>query len=247
MCEVLTEIGGVPLTVKIVSFGAALLTMILFSLLWLADRKKRNRKVVFPGEWMNAAGFGLLPAAGVLKAFEQLSNAGKGTAVMEPLPHFSWLTENGKFLPARIEMTAAVLFLVLTVIWLAVRKKELPAGGDLLPICLSLWAGIRIVTESMHAMPSNLYRYFYCGLELACLAWWTVRRMRIHPGLTRTIADWITAALCIAMIVVTAEGILSVGSGIGNLAVTAGGSVLLTALVLTAGSDSRKAAEQAAA
>ena len=245
MSEVLAEIGGVRITFGIASAGTALLALLLFAGIRMADRRKRSGKTLSGGEWINALGFGLLPAAAVWKAFERQTAAGTGTAVTEPLPGIPWLTENGLFSPCSIEMTAALLCFAGVILWLAIRKEELPGNGDLLLVPACLWAGVRIVSESFRPEPQPVIRYAYCVVILLCLLIWTVRRTRIRPGAARTVGDWIAVPVCIAMIAATSEGFLSVGSPIGDLAVIAGCAVLSVLLALIAGSDCRKMARSA--
>ena len=240
MSEVLTEAGGIRVTTKIASAGIATLVLALFAVLWLIERRKRTGKHAVPGDWMSGAGYGLLPGFAVWKVFEHLSRNGRGAAVTEPLPLVRWLTEEGRYCPCRIELAAAALCFIAVTLWLIFRKREPEGSGDLLPVTLCLWSAIRIVTESFRPEPNHLLRYTYCAAILLCLVWWTVRRTRVSRGAVRTAADWIAAAVCTGIIVVTSEGILSVGSGIGDLAVTAGCALLLCALTLIAGSDCRK-------
>lgn len=240
MSEVLTEIGGVKVTIKIAGLGIAFLVTVLFAALWLADRKKRTGRTASPGEWMNGAGYALLPAAAVWKAFEQMLRSAAGTEVAEPLPLIPWLTENGRYCPCRIELAAAVLCFIGVSLWLMFRRQETEGRGDLLLVTLCLWTAVRCVTESFRPAESPLIRYLCCSGMAVCLLWWTVRRNSIRRSLTRTAADWVAAAMCTGIIVVTTEGILSVGSRIGDLAVITGCAVLEATLTLIAGSDCRK-------
>lgn len=240
MSEVLTEIGGVNLTIKIAAAGVSLAVLLLFTALWLADRKKRTGQSASFGEWMNGAGYALMPAISVWKAFEQMMRNGAGTTVDEPLPLLPWVTEDGLYCPCRIELAAAVLCFIGVTLWLVLRRKEPANRGDLLAVALCLWGSVRIVTESFRPEPNNVTRFVFCGIVLLCLLWWTVRRNRIRRSMTRTSADWVAAALCTGIIVSASEGLLTVGSRIGDLAVLTGCAVLLASLTLIAGSDCRK-------
>lgn len=240
MSEVLTEIGGVNVTIKITAAAVSLAVILLFTALWLAERKKRTGRAASFGEWMNGIGYGLLPAAAVWKAFEHMMRSGSGSEVAEPLPPVPWLTENGLYCPCRIEMSAALLCFIGLSLWLMLRKSEPENRGDLLLVALCLWASVRIVTEDFRPSAGNIVRYIYCSAVMLCLFWWTVRRNRIRLSPARTAADWVAAVFCTGIIAVTAEGILSVGSRIGDLAVIAGCAVLEAALTLIAGSDCRK-------
>ena len=239
MSEVLTEIGGVKVTVKLAAGGFSLLVLALFALLWLLDRKKRAGGNAPFGAWMNAAGFGLLPAAAVWKAFEHHTAAGAGSEVTEPLPLIRWLTVGGKYAPCRIELAAALLCFGAVCLWLIIRKDDLQDQGDLLLTTLCLWAGILVVTEGFRPEINKLIRYAGCGMILLCMIWWTVRRHRIRPAPGRAVAGLGAAAACIGRIAVTTEDILSVGSAIGDLAVITGCAVLMVLLALLCGNDSR--------
>ena len=240
MHDVITEVAGIRMTVKLAAAGISLLVLILFAVLWLLDLKKRAGKSIPFGAWINGIGFGLLPAIAVWKAFEDYMPAAKGTEVIEPLPLIPWLTGDGVFMPCRIELAAALICFTGICLWLILRKEDLPDRGDLLLVALCLWAAVRIITVSFRPDIDSVYRYVCCGLILSGLVLWTVRRARIRPGAGRIAADFTAEGLCFAMIVVTTEGVLSAGSTIGDLAAVAGCAVLAAALALIAGGDSRK-------
>ena len=241
MDEVWAEIGGVRLTGGAASIAAALLAGLLFAVLWTSDRKKRTGgEKLSAGDRVNAAGFGLLPAIMIRKGFENLGPALLGAKVAEPLPLIPWLTEEGRFVPCRIELAAAVLCFAGVCLWLILRREDLPGNGDLAATVLSLWAAVRIVTESMRQEPVSILRYVCSAVILGCLAWWTVRRNRVCRAPGRTAADWITVLICIAMLTVSAEGILSAGSAVGDLAVVTGCVILAEMMTLIAGSDCRR-------
>ena len=239
MADVLTEIGGVQLTVRMAGIIATLLILILFMLLRMAMNKKAAEGTRTLMKWLDGIGFGLLPAAAVWKIFEAAADAGAGRALIEPLPRIPWLTENGRFLPCSIEAAAALLCFAGLCIWMMIRKKELTGQDDVLLISLCLWSGIRVVTESFREAPANILRYVYCAVILACLAIWTVRQQKQPDAKRRAVGSWLAALLCTAMIVLTASGTLSVGSAIGDLAVITGCAVLTVLLALLCGNDSR--------
>ena len=241
MDEVLAEIGFIRLTVGAASIILAFLVWVLFIWLWLADRKKRaGGKKPAAGDWLNALGFGLLPAIMIRKGFENISTTLSGAKVSEPLPMIPWLTEDGCYIPCRIELMAAVICFGIVCLWLILRESDLPGNGDLLLTTLSIWAAVRIFMEGFRQEPWNILRYLCCGIMICCLAWWTVRRNRVCRGPGRTAADWMTVLICIAMLTVSAEGILTVGSPIGDMAVIAGCALLAETMTLIAGSDCRK-------
>ena len=238
MADVLAEIGGVRMTVRMAGIILCLLTLVLFTLLRFAMNQKASAETRKLLRWLDGIGFGLLPAAAVLKIFDSAYGEA-GREVIEPLPMIPMLTENGRFMPGSIETAAALLCFSGLCIWLMIRKEETAGKGDLLIVALCLWSGVRVVTESLREAPDNVLRYIYCAIILVCLAVWTVRQQK-QPGAGRRIAgSWLAVILCTAMIVVTSSGTLSVGSAIGNLAVIAGCAALTVLLALLCGSDSR--------
>lgn len=240
MSEVLTEIAGVKLPVTAAAAAVAVVVLILFMTWWVIDRKKRTGKPLHAGMLMNGIGFGVLPAMAVWKAFEEIGSTRTGIAVIRPLPYIRWLSEDGFFVPCRIELAAALVCFAGICIWLILRKEALPENGDLLMTGVCIWAVIRLVTEGFKVNYVVLYRYESCAAMLICLAVWTVRRGRIRYMPRRMIADWLTAAVCTAMIVITMNGILTAGSEIGDLLVITGSGLLMLTVILLAGSDLRK-------
>lgn len=241
MADVLTEIGGVKLTIRTVGIITAVLVLILFTLLRKAMNKKSAAKARALVSWLDEIGFALLPAAAVWKIYA-VTGAGAGREIIEPLPLIPGLTENGRFIPENIEAAAALICFGGICIWLMIRKDGPEGTGDLLIVSLCLWSGIRIVTESFREPPNNVFRYVYCAVIFACLIYWSLRRSQDTAMQRRMIFDWVAAGICTAMIVLTASGTLSVGSPIGDLAVVFGCSVLLMTVTLLCGGDQRNTA-----
>jgi hypothetical protein len=228
-------------------FGAGLgfLTMVLTGNLYCHDRKKRNRERNSFGLMLQGAGFGLLPAAAVWNAFLHYDRMGQGAEIIPPMPALPWLTENGTYCPARIDLCAAVICFLAINLWLILRKRDLGRKGDLLMVSGTVWAAIRIATESFHGdnrqMPWGhpVLRYAGCMVILICLAIWTGRREKKSKTAVQLILDWIAVLIGTAAIVITSEGILSTGSAIGDFAVLSGAAALIMTVTLTAGGDSR--------
>ena len=239
MGETLFEVAGFAVTITWIYGIVSILILVLFISLWLLGRKKRTAQPVFAGQVINGVGFGLLPALSVLKAFQEM-NSGSGASVIEPLPGIGWLTEEGHFMPGRIETVLPFICFTLLCIWLIFRKHEMPDNGDLLIIALCLWATIRLITEDFRSDPQDLFRFASCGTELGCLIIILIRRYRIHPSVLRTVTDVLAACICIAANLFTAKEILTVGSDIGDFAVKAGSAILLLTIVLIVGGDLRK-------
>ncbi|MCR5567206.1 MAG: hypothetical protein K6F61_10165 [Clostridiales bacterium] len=239
MSEVLFEAAGVSVTVTAVYSVISVVVLFLFMALWLAGRKKRTGRDTFAGQVMNGIGFGILPALSVLKAFQE-AGTGAGSKVLEPLPCVSWLSVSGRYMPGRIETAAAAVFFLLVCLWLILRKTELPDNGDLIMVSVSIWAAIRLVTEDFRAEPADLFRYTSCGTILFCAVVWSVRRAQRVRMPVRTAVDLAAVCVCIAVNLVTAARILTVGSGIADFAVRTGSAALMLMLTLMIGGDLRR-------
>ena len=240
MSEVLTDIGGFRLTVSFVAGAASFLTAVLFTIWWIADRRKRTGVTLHAGMLMNGIGFGFFPGIAVWVAFEVFSAGVDGRTVMEPLPLIRWLSEAGRFAPCRIELCAALLCFIGICIWLVIRRDALPDNGDLLLTSICFWALIRLITECFRADPRNIFRYASCGAMIFCLLAWTLRRGGQKFAGIRIAADLIAAAVCTGVIIVTMNGFLSLGSEIADLAAITGCGLLILILSLLAASDRRR-------
>jgi len=248
--EAVATVRGIRLTVTGTGAGLTFLTAALFASLYRARgnmRGKRGGKTAGGwGERLNAAGFGFLPAAAVWKAFEHITALGRGTEVTEHLPLLPFLTAEGRFCPSRIEMAGAVLFFAGILIWLIVRRNDLPGNGDLLLTSLCLWSLFRPLTERFRAEPlfsgmgfSPVQILFFILADV-CLAVWTVRKARKQSSsIIFTVLEWIAVLACETVMVLNSSGILNTDSGIGDLAVHAGCAALCGVLMLFSAKDSR--------
>ena len=239
MSEVLFEVLDIRVTVTGVAAAASVLTLILYTALWLLGRKKRTGLPVFAGQVMNGVGFGLLPAVAVLKAFLE-TGSGNGAKVTEPLLLVRWLSTDGFFRPGRIEIAAAAACFMLVCLWLMIRKQELPDNGDLLLTALCLWAAIRLVTEDFRAEPHFLFHCTSFATILGCLTIWVIRQATISRSPVRMVLNLAAVGGCAAVNLLTSAGVLSAGSEIGDFAVKTGSALLALLLTLIAGSDLRR-------
>ena len=245
MSETLFEIQGFRVTITLVYSLISVIVLFLFMSLWLIGRKKRTGNSVFAGQVMNGIGFGLLPALGVLKAFQE-AGTGKGLKVMEHLPLIKWLSVDGYYMPGRIEAAAAMVCFVLLCLWLIIRKRELPDNGDLIMISVCIWASIRLITEDFRTNQLHLFRFASCGAVLLCAAVWTFRRSKLIRTPVRTAIDLAAICVCIGANLATATHLATVGSEIGDYAVKCGSAALMLALTLMIGGDVRSMTEKQA-
>jgi len=245
---IVARLGSVPLTLA--GCGAALsgVTLLLFALLFrfLVVQKAETEGAPRRGWFLAAVGYGLLPAIAVWKVFEGFCIPAAGREVFPPLTGVPWVTENGLWLPARLEMVLALAGFLGITAWLMARKEAPMPGPDLFGTSLCVWAALRIMTDCFYARSLwiadgiHWMRYGCCAVLLISLAGWTVRRARKTKSAGQTVMDWASALIGTAGIVLCTEGWIPNLSEIGNLAVIAGCAALLLTVTLLAGSDSRK-------
>lgn len=244
--EAIVSFLRMRITVTGIGAAFAYLTIVLFAGLKLADLRKRKNTAAGWGERLNAVGFGLLPGAAVWKVFEQATLLAYGEDICEPLPAIPFVTAEGRFAPTHIEMIGAIACFALILLWLILRKKDLPGNGDLLLTVLCVWSLFRVFTEAfreeslLRAGNLDLITVLFLLLADICLAVWTVRRQRTQKSTAFTVLEWFAVLCSEAVIVLTAAGILTAGSRIGDLAIHTGCVILCAALMLPAGKDSRK-------
>ena len=233
-------------TIALAGLGMALFMIFLFSALWVLDARKRNAVRLTAGHWINAAGFGLLPGIAVWKAFDAFAgDTGNGKLLFQPIRDIPWITADGRFVPGRIEFCAAMLLLAGLIIWLIVRKKDIPGNGDVLITVLCMWGAVRSVTEGLRSEPPrtgpfSLVILLAAAAELICLAVWTMRREQKQKSAVMTALEWTAVAGCGALILLQEAGILSMGSEIANFAASSGCALLTAVLILSTGRDSRE-------
>lgn len=231
----------------VAGMGSMLLTLLIFGGCWVELRRRRLAARPNGGEWINALGFGLLPAMAIAKVYGQYTEAGStGVPVMEPMKAVPWFTEAGRFFPGRIEMVLFLAAFIGICLWLMFRKGEFPPNGDMLGVSLTLWAGIRTATESLREisqMDVGEWRILYLAVLAVTAAWlilWTARRRKRIKNTSQTIIYWLVTLVTTAGIWCLVSGMLTTGSEIGNLAAVTGCSIARAGVLLAAGGDSRK-------
>lgn len=243
--EVLFALNGMRVTVTGSGAAAAYLVWMLFAFLRIRHSRGKDSGETRRGERLDAAGFGILPAVAAWKIFEQATGLSLGKALFPPLGALPYITEGGNFAPSRIELILAAASFALLLAWLTARRQELPGNGDLLWSVLCIWGMIRAVTETFRLEPLlcagnvNVMQILFMVLADAGFAAWTAIRGRKQKSAAVTAAEWAAVLACQGLIGLNAAGIAGTGSGIGDLAMTAGGAALCTALMLLKGKDSR--------
>ena len=226
--------------------GTSVLIWILFSAAWILIIRRKRKERLKTGSRINAAGFGIFPAVAAWKLFEPytgMSAAGK-TLFREAQAGF-FLSPEGQILPWRIELIAALAGFLAIIIWVMIRKDEMPGNGDLLLTVLCIWGAIRSVTEYIREYPVRpvYVNPLICtavAAEIIALAVWTVRRGRKQKSAGLTALEWAAVLACGAVAVILEAGIFSLGSEPANLATITGCAILSATLVLFAGKDSRE-------
>ncbi len=236
--------GPLRLSVCGLGAGAALLTALAFADGWIGERKRRggDRR---PGTLLNGIGFGLLPGAAVWKIFEQNTYLNAGEAVGKGIPALPFVTENGLYQPASLEMILALAAFAGLVIWLALRKTEPEENGDLLGVSLTLWGTVRLITEGFRAPEAArlgtelLPVYLSAAVMLLYLLIWTRRALRKKENTGYALAC--VPVFCVFSAVVILQGlkVISLNPG-ADLAIRAAGALLAMKAVICMGRISRR-------
>lgn len=242
--DLLTAAGPIRITVSGVGAALSLLTVLMFANIRLGGRERTE------GEGPNhplldGLGFGLLPGITVWKLFEQGTRLGRGVPLPEGIPAMAWITEGGVWMPSRLEAGLALGLFAAVVIWLMLRKKELPANGDLAGVSVTLWCAGRLVTEGTRALlpgiggmpPVN--GWLAAALMLLYLILWTARAVRAsrHPGYAVSCgAVW---TLSVAGIIMIRNEILTLNHPVAKIILVCAASALAMKAVLCMGRISR--------
>ena len=233
------------LTVTGIGAIVSLLVMLLFSGIRILETRRQKETELTTGDLLNAAGFGLLPCIAVWKIFERGTILGTGTECFEPIGEIPLITAGGRFAPSAAEMILAAACFAGIILWLILRKDELPGNGDLLLTVLCVWGLIRAFTEGfretalLRTGSVNLTQILLLLAADIPLAVWTVRMEASQKSTAFSVLEWIAVLSCEAVLVLNTMDILSAGSRIGDLAVNAGCVILSMLLTLAAGKDSR--------
>ena len=244
--EVLVSIHEIRITVSGVGDAAAFLTILLFSWIWMIERKKRGNNTGTRLERLNAAGFGVLPGIAIWKIFEQATALSRGKPVFAPLPETAIFSEMGYFTPSRTELIFSVIIFSGLVLWLILRRKEFDGNGDLFWTVLCIWGQIRAfsVRFRIHSFPIQgtvwVEQIIWLVVSFLPLILWTIRNHNINGFSWLPVVVWIVVLCCGTFLVLSTADVLSTGSSIGDLAVSAGGTGLSILLILLAGKDSRR-------
>ena len=249
--EVLVSINALRITVTAAGAGLAVIITAVFEEIRILGVQRRIRKTIYMGDRADGIGFGLLPGLIVWKIFEQGTNAGLGKSSFSPLDNLPWITEEGFFMPCRIEIVAAVICFAGIVLWLMLRRKDLSGNGDLLLSVLCVLGSIRCVTEFFRAEPwihagnFTLVIPFFCIMNWVCLIMWAVRRDRLQKNLLMDLVEILGAILCTSGILLISMRIITIGNNVADLIVLSAAAFIMAVLTLAAGMDARKLKEAA--
>ena len=207
--------GG--LRVSVTGLGAALAVLICLAFAdgWAGIRRRHGR-TAFPGTPVNALGFGLLPGIAVWKAFEQETALSAGKTLPEGLGEAAWLSEGGCFQPCRLELLLAAAAFGAMMLWLALRKEEIPENGDLMGIAALQWSAARLWTEPLRAAEEGLpggrtpVMILFAAVLGLILALWTVRTLKQHQHTGYALACVPVYLAAAAVIFLQRAGILTV-------------------------------------
>ena len=243
--DTLWKAGIFRLNVTGVGTGFSLLALLAFANVWIAHATKMDRKKTYAGTILNGFGFGFFPAAAIFKIFEQVTVPGRGIAVPEKIPELHWLTHNGYYMPSRIEFLLAVLSFIAVILWLSVRREPLPENGDLLGVCLSIWGGIRLMTEPFRESQLPAFGEIrFSGIAagctmLICLAFWVARAVNEKKNAGYAFACIPVFIAGCAVVLLQARQIISTGNPAAEMAVSSACALLAIKACLCMGRVSR--------
>ena len=222
--DLIASFAGLRLSVSGLGAGLSLLTVLAFADGWIGARNRKDPGGRGAGRVGNGIGFGLLPGILVWKIFERHTLLGRGTPAAAEFGGEGWLISGGAWLPGRIEiMTAGILFAAV-ILWLALRKEELPDNGDLAGVCVGIWCGARMVTESFRAeqiVPAGGTRiigWLAAAVMAVILFRWILRAFRQKRNTGYALACVPVFAISVAGIVLIQNGIIGTGIPAADLA-----------------------------
>ena len=242
--DLLLRLGDFRLS--LIGAGAGLASLVFFAFAdgWAGERESRGEKS-FPGTLLNALGFGLLPAAAVYKCFEQQTFLSAGKAVPEGIPALPWVTVNGVYQPCRLETALGLIAFAAVIIWLMLRRTEIPENGDMLGISLTLWSTIRLITERFRStrLPFLTYAgtitWLAAGVMFAVLVIWTYRTVKNKKNTGYAYACLPVFVASIAVIVLQGVEVIVINPR-ADLAILCACSLLAMKAVICMGRVSRQ-------
>ncbi len=243
--DALETLGGFRLSVSGIGAGLSLLTALAFASGWIGSAGRRNGAGGGAGRAWNGIGFGLLPGIAVWKIFERRTALAQGAKIPEAFGN-GWLFGSaGRWLPVRAEILLAAALFGAAVIWLLIRKRELPENGDLAGVSAALWGSARMVTEGLRADPGgpageiSAAGWLAAGVMALTLAWWTARALREKRKAGYAAACVPVFLLSVAGIALIQNQILQTGVPAADLAGQICFSLLALKAVLCMGRVSR--------
>ena len=204
--------------------GLSLITILLFAGGWIGVRNRKDPEGRGPGRRMDGLGFGLLPGILVWKIFERHTLLGRGAPAPAEFGGEGWLISGGFWLPGRLEIIAAGTLFAAVVLWLALRKEDLPDRGDLAGVSLGAWSAARMVTESFRAEQISLLGetrivgWLAAGVMALLLIVWTYRAFRQNQNTGYAFACVPVFAVSVAGIVLIQNQVLRIGIPAADLA-----------------------------
>ena len=244
--DLIAAFGGFRITGAGIGAALSLLTVLGFADGWIGSRNRRLPAAGGAGRILNGLGFGFLPGAAVWKIFEQRTSLGQGTALPEGWQDAWIFSAGGRWLPGRTEIMLALLLFGLLILWLALRKQELPENGDLAGVSLAMWGSVRLITESFRAVQipllgeARITGWIAAGVLAAVLAGWTVRTFRQKRNTGYALACIPVFLASIAGIVVIQNEILRTGIAAADLAMQICLALLAFKSVICMGRVSRR-------
>ena len=244
--DALAFFGGLRFSVIGAGAGLSLLVLLLFAGGWIGSRGRRDPAGQSCWRTLDGLGFGLLPATGFWKVFEQMTPLGEGKLLPRGWSAIGGLTGEGRFLPCRTEAVLAILLFAAVLVWLGIRKETLPDMGDLMGTSAVLWGAVRQVTEGFRANPVALsgdepFFIWLAPLSMAAVAMaWTLRAAK-RPENRTTV--WVCPILFLsaaALLMLIRKGVLPLRNEAAELFVMSLAAGMEALAVLLLGRTGRK-------
>ena len=207
--DVLWAFGSFRLTVMGAGVGLSVLTMLAFANAWIGVRNRQDPNGMCPGRFWNGIGFGFLPAAAVWKTFEMSSPMSQGFPAPTGFWGIPYVIKDCEWMPTRIELAAALILFTILVIWLMLRKRDVPENGDLAGLSLTLYSAVRLLSGDLRVRHIDVLGgttstgLIALGVMACVMIWWIVRFIRkgVSPSYALAcVPIFVISAGCILMI-----------------------------------------------
>lgn len=243
-------IGGLNVSVLMIGGAFALLLWTALALVYAGMYRKtvwgKDLYGTHNGKFVNAVGFGLLPAFAVFRLFTEGTDFAFGRVSRTGWLRDTLLTaENAEgqcvYVVNRIEAIGLLLLFALLVLWLALRRERIPNNGDVLWVALTELGGFCLLTDILYEpeqvrigeIPVLLAAGAF--LILLALIVWTVVNAKKKKNTALMVACWVVYLVAMAAIYLRERTDLLGTESLTLAAIRAGAGLLAVKAALCAG------------